>query len=335
MSTTTSAKPPQAVLGEMINGYWTTFSICVAAKLGVADRVPQGGAHVDDLARQCEASPDALYRVLRALASVGIFREEDGRRFAHTPLSEALKSDVPGSMRGMATMTLMLHLRAWPSIEHAVRTGETAFSHAFGAEIFDHLEKAPEAARAFDAAFGGYTAMVSRAVAESLDFSRFRRIVDVGGGGGALLAAILAKAPDARGVNFDLGHVAARSRENLAKAGLADRCEAVGGDFFEAVPEGGDAYFLKMIVHDWDDARAIAILKNVKRAMKPGGSVFVVEQVVPVDGGAHAKLLDVNMLVMTGGRERTEDEYRALFAAAGLRLERVTSAGPTNVIEAR
>jgi hypothetical protein len=177
--------------------------------------------------------------------------------------------------------------------------------------------------------------MVSRAVAESHDFSRFERIVDIGGGGGALIASILGKSPKARGVNFDLGHVAARSRDNLAKAGLGDRCEAVGGDFFTAVPEGGDAYLLKMIVHDWDDARSITILKNVKKAMKPGGSVFLIEQVVPIEGGAMAKLLDVNMLVMTGGRERTEAEYRALLAAAGLTLERVTNAGPTNVIEAR
>src|SRR5262249_16777980 len=146
-------------------------------------------AHVDDLARQCEANPDALYRVLRALASLGVFREEEGRRFAHTPLSEALRSDVPGSTRGLAQMTLMLHLRAWPSIEQSLRTGGTAFKHAFGDEIFDYLEKTPEAARVFDVAFGGYTAMVSRAVAESHDFSRFERIVDVGGGGGALIAA--------------------------------------------------------------------------------------------------------------------------------------------------
>jgi hypothetical protein len=320
----------------MINGYWTTFSIAAAAKLGVADRLAAGPAAIDDLARSCEAHPESLYRLLRALASVGIFREEEGRRFANTPLSEALRSDVPGSMRGLAQMTLMLHLRAWPEVEHAVRTGETAFSKVFGAELFDYLGTHSEAARVFDSAFSGYTAMVSNAVAAAYDFSRFTRVVDVGGGGGALLAAVLARVPGARGVTFDLPHVAARARETLQKAGVADRGETVGGDFFQAVPEGGDAYLLKMILHDWDDARAIAILANVRKAIRPGGSLLVVE--VVVDGpneGAPAKLLDVNMLVMTGGRERTRAEYAELFRAAGFELVGVAAAGPTNVIEGR
>jgi predicted O-methyltransferase YrrM len=333
---TTTAKPPQAVLGEMINGYWKTFSICIAAKLGVADRLANGPVAIDEIARSVEANSDALYRVLRALSALGIFHEGDDKTFSNTALSEPLRSDVPGSVRGLGTMTLMLHARAWPEIEQAVRTGKTAFGQAFGAEIFDWLGAHADAARVFDSAFGGYTAMVSKAVASAQDFSRFERIVDVGGGNGSLVSAILASVPKARGVNYDLPSVAARARETLAKAGLADRCETVGGDFFDAVPEGGDAYLLKMILHDWDDARAVAILKNVRRAIRPAGALFVVEAVVgEANAGPDAKLLDVNMLVMTGGRERTKAEYAALCAAAGFALERIAQAGPTNVIEAR
>src|SRR5581483_10747584 len=298
--------PPQAVLSQMINGYWTTFSIVAAARLGIADQLASGPRTIAELAERTDTNPEALYRLLRALASVGVFAESEPHTFAQTPLSEPLRSGVPGSLRGLAAMSGMLHLRAWPEILHSVRTGKTAFEKSFGKEVFAYLETDAEAAAAFDEAMTGYTAATSKAVAATWDFTACRHIVDVGGGKGALLAEILKANGSARGTNFDLPHVASRGREHIAREGLADRCESVGGDFFEAVPANGDAYLMKMIVHDWDDARAIAILKNVRKAMAANGRVLLIEAVIPPGNApSPGKLLDVNMLVMTGGRERT------------------------------
>jgi predicted O-methyltransferase YrrM len=334
----TTPTNPSAALGQMINAYWATFSIHAAAKLGIADLLAGGPMPVGALADRTGTKPDPLYRLLRALASLGIFRETDGpgHVFEQTPLSEPLRGGVPGSVRGLAVMTGMLHLRAWPEILHSLATGETALKKVFGQELFEHVGANPELARVFDEAFGGYTAMISGIVAGKYDFARFQRIIDVGGGNGALLTAVLATAPGARGVTFDLPHVTARAKETLARSGVADRCEAVAGDFFAAVPADGDAYVLKMILHDWDDAKAVAILKNVRRAMWPGSALLVVESVVPPGNEpSPSKLLDVNMLVMTGGRERTRDEYATLMEAAGFTLERVVPCGPTDVVEGR
>lgn len=330
--------PPQAVLGQMINGYWVTGSICAAARLGVAAKVGDGPRPIAELARDVGADEGALYRLMRALASLGIFAEGPSRSFAHTPLSQALRPDVPGSMHGLALMTGMLHLRAWPEIAHSVRTGLTAFGKVFGKEIFDHLSDDAEAGAAFDAAFTGYTAAASAAVAAAYDFAPFARVVDLGGGSGALLAAIMKKHPNVAGVDFDLPPVAERARKFLAAQGLAGRCEVVGGDFFQSVPAGGDAYTLKMILHDWDDERSVAILRNVRRAIRPDGKLLVMEAVIDPQSGAGApgKLLDVNMLVMTGGRERTADEFTALYRAAAFELTRIVPANPTMcVIEGR
>jgi hypothetical protein len=320
----------------MINAYWGTFSIYAGASLGIADLLAEGPATVATLAERTQSNADALYRLLRALASLGIFRETEPQTFVQTPLSETLRRGVPGSVRGLAVLTGMLHLRAWPEILHSVKTGETALKRVFGRELFDQLAAQPELARVFDEAFGGYTAMVSGLVADQYDFGRFRRIVDVGGGNGSLVTAVLARSPGARGVTFDLPHVAARAQGAIAKTAVANRCETVGGDFFEAVPADGDAYTLKMILHDWDDHKSIAILKNVRKAIRPDGTLLVIESVVPPGNEpSPSKLLDVNMLVMTGGRERTKDEYAGLFRASGFALERVIPCGPTDVIEAR
>jgi predicted O-methyltransferase YrrM len=270
-----------------------------------------------------------------------VFAEEDdgaatapgARRFRQTTLSDALRSDVPGSMHGLAVTTGRLHMRAWPEILHSVRTGRPATELVFGGGLFEHLERDRETAAAFDAAMAGYTSVVARALLGTYDFARFRTLVDVGGGTGALLAAILAAHPDARGVNFDLPHVAERARALIAAQGLADRCAVASGDFFAAVPPGGDAYLLKMILHDWDDERSVAILRRVREAIAPDGRVLVLEAVLP-EGNAPSpgKLLDVNMLVMTGGRERTCDEFAALYSAAGFALDDVIPAHPTTSI---
>jgi SAM-dependent methyltransferase len=338
---TTNATPapsPQMILGQMINGYWVTGAICAAARLEVADQLAGTARPVDELARAVGADSESLYRLLRALASVGIFAEGPTRAFGHTPLSEALRTGVPGSMHGLAAMTSLLHLRAWPEIVHSVRTGQTALEKVFGRPLFAQLAADAEQGAAFDAAMAGYTAATSAAAVGAYDFARFRKIVDVGGGNGALLAAILPKTPQSSGVVFDLPAVAERARAFLASKELAGRCEVVTGDFFASVPSGGDAYTMKMILHDWDDARALVILKNVRQAIRPDGRLLVIEAVIDPQNGAGApgKLLDVNMLVMTGGRERTADEFAALFRAGGFALERIVAANPTvNVIEAR
>jgi SAM-dependent methyltransferase len=331
---TPPTKPPQAILSELINAYWKTFSIVAAAELGIADLIGDEPQAVSTLAEKSATHPPSLYRLLRALASLGIFVEDDAGRFANTPLSATLRSGASGSLRGLARLSGRMHLRAWPEILHSLRTGETAFHKVFGAELFDHVGRDAELARIFDEAFSGYTAAIGYAVVGAYDFSRFRLVVDVGGGSGALLAAIADAAPDTRGINFDLPHVAARAERALQHG---ERLRSLGGDFFEAVPVGGDAYTMKMILHDWNDARSIVILKNVRRAIMPDGKLLVIEAVLP-PGNAPSlgKLLDVNMLVMTGGRERTEEEFRALLAAGGFALERVVVAHPSaSVIEAR
>jgi SAM-dependent methyltransferase len=337
MSTSTTPSP-QMVLGQMINGYWVTGSLYAAARLGVADKIGAAARPVEELARELNAHAESLFRLLRALAGLGIFVEGPARAFGHTPLSEALREGVPGSMRGLAVMTGLLHLRAWPEIVDSVRTGETAFEKVFGRPLFQQLGVDAEQGSAFDAAMAGYTAATAAAAVGGYDFGTYRKIVDVGGGNGALLAAILGKNAQASGVVFDLPPVAERARAFLSERGLGGRCEVVGGDFFAAVPSGGDAYTLKMILHDWDDARSIAILKNVRQAIRPDGRLLVIEAVIdPASGaGAPSKLLDINMLVMTGGRERTADEFAALFRAGGFALERIAPANPTvNVIEGR
>ncbi|HTJ43421.1 MAG TPA: methyltransferase [Kofleriaceae bacterium] len=329
--------PPQAVLAQMINGYWATGCICAVASLGLADAIGDAPRTPEAIATELGLHARSLARLLRACASLGVFAENDGGAFAHTPLSRALRSDVPGSMRGLGEMTAMLHLRAWPEIAHSIRTGGTAFEKVFGAEIFDYLPANPEPAAVFDRAFAGYTAGGAAAVASVYDFSRFGTLVDVGGGNGALCAAILERTPGLRGVTFDRPDVAPRAKAFLAARGLADRCEVAGGDFFESVPSGADAYALKMILHDWDDARCVQILRNIRKAIAPGGRILVMEAVVEgPNAGPPAKLLDINMLVMTGGEERTREEYAALFAKAGFVLDRVVPASPTvAVIEAR
>jgi hypothetical protein len=330
---TRGGPPPSAVLGQLINGYWASYSIIAAARLGVADALDDTPTPVARLAERTGADAGALYRLLRALASLGIFREEGERVFAHTPTSQLLRKDVPGSMHGLAVATSLMHLRAWPELGHSLRTGETAFKQVFGSEVFDWMPTSPEAARAFDAAMAGYTNSVGNAVAAKYDFSRFSTIADIGGGSGALLAILLGKFAGPRGITFDLPHVTERARAFIDQSGLGARLDAVGGDFFAAVPTA-DCYTMKMILHDWDDDKSRTILRTLRKSIAPGGRLCVIESVIPPGNApSPAKLLDINMLVMTGGRERTEAEYGALFADANFRLTRVVPCGPADLIE--
>jgi predicted O-methyltransferase YrrM len=328
--------PPQAVLGPLIHGYWISLSIHAAARLNIADLLVDGPKSSAEIARRTSANEDAVYRLLRALASIGIFTETDPGTFAQTPLSEALRPSVPGSMHGVAVMSGLLHFQAWPEIVHSVKTGETAASKVWGKEVLEHLKDDAEAAAAFDAAMAGYTSSVGKAVAAGYDFSRFNTVADIGGGSGALLSHILPSYPQTQGITFDLDHVTTRARAELSRAGLSGRCEAMSGDFFQSVP-AADAYLMKMILHDWDDAKSIAILKNVRKAIRPNGRLLVVEAVIPPGNApSPGKFLDVNMLVMTGGRERTEAEFRALYKAGGFELTKIVPVHPSaSIVEGR
>jgi O-methyltransferase domain/Dimerisation domain len=332
----TGASPPPATLLQMMTGYWVSQAIHVAAKLGIADLLADGPVDCEDLALATNTHAPSLRRVLRALASVGVFTEVSPGSFALTPLAELLRTETPGSMRALAIMYAEEQYRAWGELLHSVRTGETAFEQQFGMGYFEYLAQHPESDRVFNEAMTGWTHQLVGAVVDTYDFSAFKTVVDVGGGYGALLAAILQNNSGMRGILFDLPHVVASAEEQLAATEVADRCTFVGGDFFAEVPAGGDAYVLSQILHDWDDERCVAILGNCRQVIPDHGKLLVVELVLPPgDEPFLGKWLDLHMLVLLGGRERTAAEYNTLFRAAGFELARVvpTPPGPS-VVEA-
>ena len=333
-----AAPAPEQTLLQMAVGKWACQALKVAAALGVADLLAGGAKSVHELARRTGAHEDALYRLLRALASLGVFKETPQRRFENNALSQPLRSDVAGSVGAMIRwIGEESAWRAWNEFEYSVRTGKPAFERVFGEQVFEYFAHHPGPAAIFNAAMNSFSAGTGAAVARAYDFSPFRRVVDVGGGHGALLAAIAERFPDLRGVLFDRPEVIASARQALASSGHAKRIELCAGDFLDEVPEGGDAYIMKHIIHDWDDERCIRILTLCRKAMAAGGTVLVVEQVIQ-DGpeSAFAKLLDLEMLAMTpGGRERSAAEFSRLFERAGLRLTRIVPTGSfVTVIEA-
>jgi O-methyltransferase domain len=331
--------PPPFVLFRMVTGYYVSRAIHVAAKLGIADLLAEGARGHDELARATSTHPDSLRRVLRLLAGAGVFTEEEDGKFALTPIGACLRSGVPGSMRAATLLFGGITQQAWGDLLHSVETGEPAFRRVFGMASFDYLAEHPDEAANFDAAMAGFTKRIATAVAEAYDFSPFHRIVDIGGGNGLLLAGILTAYPALAGIIFDLPHVAARAEEQIRELDLADRCEIVGGDFFKEVPSGGDAYLLKHVIHDWNDDRATEILRNCRRAMGAEATLLIVEGVYPsrIDQSEESRgaaANDVNMLVCTGGRQRSEAEFRGLFDAAGFRLMRIVpTQAPVKVIE--
>ncbi|HEX8847727.1 MAG TPA: methyltransferase [Pyrinomonadaceae bacterium] len=327
--------PPQMVLLQMITGAWISQLIYVAARLRIADLLKDGPKSADELAQATDSHAPTLYRVLRALASCGIFAEDDAQRFTLTPLAETLQTG-PNSLRAMA-----LHLgetpswHAWGDLLQSVKTGKTAFLLANGVEIFDYYAEHPESLEPFNEAMTNFSETVIPAIVKAYDFSSINKLVDVGGGHGSLLAAILKANPQMTGILFDLEQAAAGARQRLGLEGVADRSEVIAGSFFDSVPAGGDAYLMKHIIHDWDDERATAILKNCHRAMADSGKLLLIEAAVaPGNEPSLGKLMDINMLVLPGGRERTEKEYADLFAAAGFKLTKVTpTESPVSVIE--
>ena len=327
----------QAALQQMTNGYWTTQIIYVAAKLGIADLLSHGPQAVDTLARATRTHAPTLSRLMRALGSLGLFRENEQHQYELTILGRCLVSGSPGALRARAILNGEEWYRAWGGLLDGVRTGTSSFENLFGKPFFEYLAGRADTAATFNEAMASSTEAAAAAVVKAYDFTGCRTIVDVGGGTGAFLGAILRAAPDARGIVFDRPHVAAAAREVLARASIAGRCDVVGGDFLEAVPSGGDVYVLSWIVHDWDDDRSIAILGNCRRAMSRDARLLLIEQVVPAGNQPSlSKLYDIHMLVhYGGGRERTQEEYRRLLAAADLRLTRIIPTEvPRSVIEA-
>jgi hypothetical protein len=307
----------------MIIGMHVSRAISVAAELGIADALKDGPKHVEELAAATSTHAPSLYRLLRALASVGIFAEVEGRQFTLTPLAACLRSDAPDSIRNLARwFGAPLSWSGWGELLHSVKTGETGVKQALGVtDPFAYMSEHPEQAQIFHACMTEISRMNAPDIVGAYDFGRFRKIVDAGGSHGLLLSAILRRYPSPHGVVFDLPRVMEGARRVIAADGLTERCEAVAGNFFESVPAGADAYVLKQVVHDWDDAPAVAILRNVRQAIPPEGRLLLIEFVIPPPNEPSlSKVFDLGMLVATGGRERTEIEYRDLFAAAGFTL---------------
>ena len=318
-------------------GSLASQALYVAAKLGIADLLADGPKTIEQLANATSTDAPSLYRVLRALASMGVFTEPEARTFALTASAEPIRSDVPNSLRDVTIfMGEDWHWNVWGKLLYSVRTGKPAWAQVHGDEVFGYFEKNPEAGQIFNRAMSSFTGIAAEAVVDGYDFSGIETVVDIAGGHGRLLTGILEANPTLRGVLFDLAHVIAGAREQVATSTAAERIEFVDGDFFASVPEGADAYLMKHIIHDWDDERAIKILQNIKRAMKPNGRVLLVEALI-AEGNKQdfGKVLDLEMLVSPGGKERTADEYKELFARAGLKLTRIVpTKSPYSVIEA-
>ena len=335
------APPDQAAtqhIFQLALGYIVSTALYVATKLRIADHLADGPRSVAVLAAASGANEDALYRVLRALASVGVFQETSPRTFTNTPPSATLRKGLPGSVYEMSLwMTDPFHFRVYADAMHSVTTGLPAVEKTLNMPVFEYFPRNPELSEVFNDAMTAFSAVVVPAALEAYDFSGIDVLVDVAGGHGQVLTSILQRYPSMRGILSDLDHVLAGAMPRIRDLGLVDRVETRTIDFFKAVPEGGDAYIMKHIIHDWDDARAITILQNIRKAMNPGGRVILLESVLPPGNGPDfGKLIDLEMLLMPGGRERTEAEFRSLFERAGFTLTRIVQTqSPLSVLEAR
>ena len=325
--------PTPPVLFQMATAYWTSQAIYVAAKLGIADLLANGPQSCAALAIATRSDSGSLFRLMRALASAGVLSQLGKDQFALSRLGEPLRSDVPGSLREMIITLGEIHYQACGELLHSVRTGFPAFNLVFGASLFDYLQRTPDASEAFDRGMTNLSSLLAHAILLAYDFSGISSIVDVGGGEGELLRRILALNPKMTGIVFDLPHAI-----QSVNCGTRDgaRCSYVAGDFFESVPEGADAYLLCGVVHDLDDHRAIPVLSKCRHAMATNGRVLIVDIIVPeTHSPSFSKLLDLNMMVMTGGRERTKAEFSTLLNAADCRLTRIIpTMAPQSIIEA-
>jgi len=331
-----TSDPRQTLLG-LINGFQITQAIHVVSTLRVADHLNHGARSAGELAALTKSHPDSLYRLLRALAAVGVFREEDGRKFTLTPMGNCLRTDSATPIGAWAEVVgSPYYWQAWGHLLHSVKTGENAFQNLNGKNVWQFRAEHPEEGATFDRAMTQLSRGSADAVIRAYDFSPFRHVVDVGGGQGLMLAAILRAHPHMRGTLFDQSNVVARARAVLAERGVIDRCNIVDGSFFETVPEGADAYLMRVVIHDWEDDEAIAILKVCRRAMPEAAKLLLIERLVaPPNEMPATKFGDLNMLVSPGGRERTREEFSDLFARSGFESTQVFPAGIHNVIEAQ
>jgi len=333
-----TARPQEAMIA-LLSGYWISAMALAITRLGVPDALGARALAAGDLAEKVGANPAYLYRVLRALATVGVCSEDARGRFKLTPVGATLRSGVRGSLRDFALMIADdYNVRAWTSLTDALRSGQTAFELHFGAPVFDWLRTHPEQGREFSAAMASISSGAVDAVARAYPFGRFANLVDVGGAHGHLLAAILRRFKKLRGVLYDQPHVVAGAAASgfVDAPGVRERCQVMGGSFFDSVPAGADAYVLKDIIHDWDDAKCARILGHCRDGIAPGGRVLIVDRVVrPGNDPDWSKWLDVNMLVVPGGQERTEKEFRTLLEKSGLRLLKIhPTESPLSIVEA-
>lgn len=330
--------PPHEILFGMVVGIWAGQSVGALARLRIPDAIAAGHDSAAAVAASLALDPESTFRLMRACAAAGVLERQDEERFALSPLGELLRSEVPGSLRSfMDAQTAPGHWLSWGRLDATVKSGKAQVEAALGGDIWSYFEKNPEEQRTFAEAMGGLSANAVGAVLEAHDFGNPRRVVDVGGSHGIFLAALLHRHPEASGVLFDLPHVIADADGFLAKAGVAARVEKAAGSFLDSVPAGGDLYILKHILHDWDDATCRRILENCRRAMAPGAKIAIVEMVIGNlgDPPGPAPFLDLNMMVLLPGRERTLAEFAALLESAGLKLDRaVPTASPMVLLEA-
>lgn len=334
-SPTLSAAPGEELL-RVATGYMASACLQAAAQLRIADLIGEGSRQVAELARDAKANEDALYRILRALVPFGVFIETEPRVFANTPASEQMRTGTFGSLRDMVIwLSDSFHYHAYGELIHAVKTGQNVMAKLVGMEAFEYFEKDRAEGEVFNAAMTSFSGMTTAVVLDAYDFRGLGTVADIGGGHGFFLTSILEADSNLRGILFDLPHVVAGAKFLIESRSLGARCEVVGGDLFQSVP-AANSYTLKHIIHDWEDARAVQILKNCARSMKGNGRVILVEMIVPRGNEPHfAKLIDIEMLALVSGRERTESDFAELFAQAGLRLSRIVpTKSPVCVIEA-
>ncbi len=319
--------PAQVVLMQLVQGFMVAKALQTAAELGIADLVAQAPKTAEELATSTSTDARSLLRLLRGLASRGIFRQDETGRFQNTPLSEALRSDAPMSARDYVIYAVHDgNVLAWTQLMSVLRTGEPSFAAANGTDVWGYFEQHPDVGERFNRAMTALGAGNIRLVVDAYDFSPFTTIVDVGGGEGTLLAAILARNPAARGILFDLPAVADSARRYLASQGLDNRTQVMSGSIFGSIPAGGDVYILKNVLHDWPDDKALLILERCRAAIPTHGKLVIADAVMTPGNDPHpSKWFDLHMMVALGGRERTEEEFRTLLARAGFEL---TSAKP-------
>lgn len=328
--------PSQMVMIQMATSYWVSRALYAAAKLGIADLLQDGPKSCDDLANSTGTNAQALYRLMRALASVGIFAENEQGCFTLTPLATYLQSDVPNSIRAFAISFGEEHYRAWGDIIHSIQTGDSAFQNLYGMPVFQYYAQNPQAGKMFDEAMTSVSATDKTEIVAEYDFSSIRKLVDVGGGRGSFIASILKANHTTEGILFDQPSVIEGAKSVIEAEGVSKRCQLVAGNFFESIPSGGDAYMLKYVIHLLDDERAITILKNCHRAMVENGKLLLVERIIPPGNEPFwGKFLDIHMLIgISGGRERTKMEYEALFEASSFKLTKIiTTKSNVSVIE--